>query len=447
MSGDDSDSPDLEKRPSPSPKVRRSSQSGPAPVLAESVPTRPPSTSSWTDLDLSVVVALVAPVGNWLTGNDHLKNLFLILLLIVYLHQVIQVPWELYHSARARRPHPSISPYSPQSSMEDLARLASSELRKHELTYLLLSIVAPFLGAHLLRYVLSALSGTDAISWFSTTLFVLATGIRPWSHLIARLRDRTGALHDTIHYPSPDAQLIADSKLQAVLAHVERLEEELAVVKGAMAARVRVEEAYEELSAALEDVEHAVKKRERKAESMRAAHEARLVALEKAMKTAGDKRTDTTHLRLVLPGHTPPSLSNGHPPSYFSSVLIQWIYVLWSVLTLNYAYESVSPSTRTRHLTAPTNGKPSLHHMQSPPRLETILEDVSEGEGAAQSGSESDEDDVPARKRDERFVRKRYPRNASRNLVDLVSDAVALPYRISVRILMAISPPVQRLFN
>ncbi|ETW79707.1 hypothetical protein HETIRDRAFT_459684, partial [Heterobasidion irregulare TC 32-1] len=329
MSGDDSDSPDLEKRPSPSPKVRRSSQSGPAPMLAETVPTRPPSTSSWTDLDLSVVVALVAPVGNWLTGNDHLKNLFLILLLIVYLHQVIQVPWELYHSARARRPHPSISPYSPQSSMEDLARLASSELRKHELTYLLLSIVAPFLGAHLLRYVLSTLSGTDAISWFSTTLFVLATGIRPWSHLIARLRDRTGALHDTIHYPSPDAQLIADS---------------------GMAARVRVEEAYEELSAALEDVEHAVKKRERKAESTRTAYEARLVALEKAMKTAGDKRTDTTHLRLVLLGHTPPSLSHGHPPSYLSSVLIQWIYVLWSVLTLNYAYDSVSPSTRTRHL-------------------------------------------------------------------------------------------------
>ena len=102
MSGDDSDSPDLEKRPSPSPKVRRSSQSGPAPVLAETVPTRPPSTSSWTDLDLSVVVALVAPVGNWLTGNDHLKNLFLILLLIVYLHQVIQgmLLFYIVHSLR-----------------------------------------------------------------------------------------------------------------------------------------------------------------------------------------------------------------------------------------------------------------------------------------------------------------------------------------------------------
>lgn len=46
--------------------------------------------SSWADLDLSVVVALVSPIGQWLTGGDHIKNLFLIVLLIFYLHQLIQ---------------------------------------------------------------------------------------------------------------------------------------------------------------------------------------------------------------------------------------------------------------------------------------------------------------------------------------------------------------------
>jgi hypothetical protein len=46
--------------------------------------------SSWSDLDLSVVVALVSPIGHWLTGGDHIKNLFLIVLLIFYLHQLIQ---------------------------------------------------------------------------------------------------------------------------------------------------------------------------------------------------------------------------------------------------------------------------------------------------------------------------------------------------------------------
>lgn len=48
------------------------------------------SKSFWTDLDLSIIVAIVSPIGNWLTGGDHIKNLLLIILLIFYLHQLIE---------------------------------------------------------------------------------------------------------------------------------------------------------------------------------------------------------------------------------------------------------------------------------------------------------------------------------------------------------------------
>lgn len=51
---------------------------------------KPEASRSWTDLDLSMVVALVSPIGNWLTGSDHVKNLFLLLLLIFYLHQLVE---------------------------------------------------------------------------------------------------------------------------------------------------------------------------------------------------------------------------------------------------------------------------------------------------------------------------------------------------------------------
>jgi hypothetical protein len=47
-------------------------------------------TSSMADLDLSIIVAVIAPLVNWLTGTDQIKNLFLILFLIVYLHQLVQ---------------------------------------------------------------------------------------------------------------------------------------------------------------------------------------------------------------------------------------------------------------------------------------------------------------------------------------------------------------------
>ena len=46
--------------------------------------------SSLADLDLSIIIAVIAPLVNWLTGSDQLKNLFLILFLIVYLHQLVQ---------------------------------------------------------------------------------------------------------------------------------------------------------------------------------------------------------------------------------------------------------------------------------------------------------------------------------------------------------------------
>jgi len=50
----------------------------------------PSNARAWYDYDLSVVVALVSPIGNWLTGGDHVKNVLLTVLLIFYLHQIIE---------------------------------------------------------------------------------------------------------------------------------------------------------------------------------------------------------------------------------------------------------------------------------------------------------------------------------------------------------------------
>jgi len=45
---------------------------------------------AWYEFDLAVMIALASPVGNWLTGGDHVKNLVLIFLLIFYLHQLVE---------------------------------------------------------------------------------------------------------------------------------------------------------------------------------------------------------------------------------------------------------------------------------------------------------------------------------------------------------------------
>ena len=108
---------------------------------------------------------------------------------------LLSVPWELY---LAWRPHgtcilsPDISP-----NQKRLHDIAASKLRTAEFFYLTIAVLTPLLGASLLRYV-GTMTGAFDIGWFSTIIFVLVTGIRPWRHLRNHLHSCTeelGAIH------------------------------------------------------------------------------------------------------------------------------------------------------------------------------------------------------------------------------------------------------------
>jgi hypothetical protein len=62
------------------------------PHESESDARRPPrhQKRAWYELDTSILLALLAPVVNWLTGGDHLQNLVLLVVLGLYLHQLIE---------------------------------------------------------------------------------------------------------------------------------------------------------------------------------------------------------------------------------------------------------------------------------------------------------------------------------------------------------------------
>ena len=112
----------------------------------------------------------------------------------------------------------------------------------------------PFAGSTLLQYVLRTVSGPNELSWFSATLFVLSTGLRPWSHLVSRLRQRTESLHDAVHYPAPDLQLLVDARLKVILDRVEALENELAEAKRLVATKEHVEEMVEDIDDSIDRV-------------------------------------------------------------------------------------------------------------------------------------------------------------------------------------------------
>jgi hypothetical protein len=86
MSADESSQGPTESTTAPPPKGRIADKFD----VGDEFSKGPPRSSSWADLDISIIVAVIAPLVNWLTGSDQIKNLFLVLFLIVYLHQLVQ---------------------------------------------------------------------------------------------------------------------------------------------------------------------------------------------------------------------------------------------------------------------------------------------------------------------------------------------------------------------
>ncbi|KAF7314401.1 OTU domain-containing protein [Mycena kentingensis (nom. inval.)] len=178
-----------------------------------------PERRPWYKPSLPVVLALSPALGNWLTGGDYLKDLLLLILLIFYLHQLVELPWTLYSNARPRR---SLRPSMPAVG-------AIQELRRLEILLLFICLVTPALGVVLLRSLTSTTpyGGTEArqpISWFSTSLFALLTGIRPLRELVSRVTTHTSTLHMRIHNSSGEADR---GELAALHAEVAQLTKRL----------------------------------------------------------------------------------------------------------------------------------------------------------------------------------------------------------------------------
>lgn len=342
-----------------------------------------------------------------------------------------EVPWDLYRSSRPKRPHEAVLPVSTDVEVMRLRDLASSELRRYEFAYLILSTIVPFLGASLFHLVLDSIDSSHGLSWFSTTLFVLATGIRPWSHIITRLRDRTASLHDVVHYPSsehPQAELAM--KLQRLSDRTERLEKELKSLRKIMATKTLVNEVHRTLDESLGTVERSVERLERKAETTRVAHENRLAIVERSASrtTAVDKRSrgsPTQRIGIV---------------SAVISTASEFLSLLWKILTLGSRRRKdprprPNPSRFTR-----TRGIP---HPQSPTslrRLETITEDREMPLRGNTLSPDSDPDSDMAD--DEVAMGPRESRkklSLKHTVVQAVSRLVALPYHSSVSILKSVT--------
>lgn len=297
------------------------------------------------------------------------------------------------------------------------------------MSYLCLAALTPFLGVFFLRTVILTITGEDAAPWFSTTVFVFASSLRPWSHIISRLRHRVRDLHEAIHYPSPESQLIADSRIRAVLNHVEELERELERVKRTMVLGHAVKEAHDEIFDALEDVERSVKKQDRKAETNRTHTETRLAEVEAITG------------RLEMEGRT-----FDQPGFVLRRLLadLTWLpHRLWDFLPFIHPFKSTPSATSTekgKGSTATPNYHAYSPTSRRPPRLETIPENGDPSVVFIPSNGGNPQRTVLRRRRPTRYPES--PKESDSTLA-LFSQTVLLPYHLSLRLLTALFPPIK----
>ena len=336
------------------------------------------------------------------------------------------VPWQLYHASRGRRPVPGLP--TPRASEKYISELASAELWRHEISYLFLAALAPFLGVFFLRTVILTITGEDAAPWFSTTVFVLASSLRPWSHIVSRLRHRVRDLHEAIHYPSPESQLIADSRIRGVLSHVEELERELERVKRTMVLGHAVKEAHDEIFDALEDVERSVKKQDRRVEMNRTLTETRLAEVEAII-----NRLETEGKTVDQPGFVLRRLLAD----------FTWLpHYLWDVLPFIHQFKPIPSVTADKG--KGSTATPNFHTYTPPsrrqPRLETIPENGDPNAVFIPSNNGNPQRTALRRRRPIRYPES--PKESDSPLT-LFSQTVLLPYYLSLRLLAVVFPPIK----
>lgn len=220
--------------------------------------------SHWHSAPLAL--ALLPAVGGLLfkNGGSVLTDVTLLGLAAVFLNWSVRLPWDWYYSTQSKRaeeapgldvdfsdtiieegsddeqgsksPSPTAMGAEKKSKSNEneaersrLQRDSTSELRIHELLALFSCFVFPAVGAWLLHTIRSQLSrpSEGLVSNYNLTIFLLASELRPISHLIKMIQARTLYLQRTLNTSttagdSPPSSTIRDltSRLNDLEAHV-----------------------------------------------------------------------------------------------------------------------------------------------------------------------------------------------------------------------------------
>ncbi|EPE30039.1 hypothetical protein GLAREA_13087 [Glarea lozoyensis ATCC 20868] len=311
--------------------------------------------SAWHSAPLAF--ALLPAVGGMIfqNGSSVVTDIMLLGLAAVFLNWSVRLPWDWYHSAQSIRMNEEDDLHTYDEDSEDENGLSSSqtleevpedeasepisppprttrpsqkretatkELYRHEIFALLSCFVFPLLGAYLLHFLRSQLSrpSEGLVSNYNLTIFLMASELRPVSHLIKLVQSRTLHLQRVVN-ANPYSKVNGNSSydLKGLLRRLEEVEARgpsseptanpEAQLTGKQSASL-ITDVRKTLQPDLDALNRAVRRYEKRATLQAFQTESRLVNLESRL-------TDAISLAAA-------AANNGQRNRGFTGIIIEW---------------------------------------------------------------------------------------------------------------------------
>ena len=162
-------------------------------------------------------------------------------------------------------------------ALEQRRQNAASSLRNQEFFSLLFVLASPFIGGYTLQYLKSFFSSyEDYLSALNIELFIIASGIRPLTHLISLLKARALHLQEHVHYP--------DSDVESLKRKVASMEAEMAQLRHAFATKREVSLVQDSVEPTLNQLTKQLKRQDKKETLLRSYAEERFATIDEKMR-------------------------------------------------------------------------------------------------------------------------------------------------------------------
>ncbi|KAI8977638.1 hypothetical protein BDF20DRAFT_821747 [Mycotypha africana] len=192
----------------------------------------------------------------------------MIVLILYYIYRWLSAPWTYYESARARRViHQNSFARKARAGLshgedEEQHKRIAAELRRHELAGLIWVLISPAVAGYLLQYSRQLVSNADRyVSSVNITVFILAASIKPATHLMNLLHERTIFLQNTLQ--------ISDSQVDLLQKKIDKLQKEMDHLHRAFATKKEFAQVTEDIHPTVQQLNKAIKRFEKREQALR----------------------------------------------------------------------------------------------------------------------------------------------------------------------------------